>query len=75
MSTNLNTPTADSAVTNRNFLQRTIDQYLRSPLELDAVLTRYEFKQFANKPILILALVSALAYFVFKQEWIFLALT
>jgi signal transduction histidine kinase len=73
MSSNLNTQTENLVHISRNFFQRNLDQFLRSPLELDAVLTRYEFKTFASKPILILIFVSVLAYFVFSQEWIFAA--
>jgi signal transduction histidine kinase len=57
----------------RHFLRKTIDQLVRAPQELDAVLSRYEFKQLASKPILTLLFFAALAYFVFSQEWIFTA--
>jgi signal transduction histidine kinase len=57
----------------RNFLQRNIDQFLRSPQELDAVLSRYDFKQFISKPSVALISLAALMYFAFRQEWIFAA--
>lgn len=73
MNSNLRTQNDELTPISRNFFQRSVDQFLRSPLELEAVLTRYNFKNFASKPILILAIVSVLAYFVFSQEWIFTA--